>query len=190
MAKIYGYARVSSTGQNLDAQIETLEKNNCSFIFEEKESGKDTKGRNKLNLMLEMIEKGDTVIVTKLDRLARSMLDFHSIQAKIKNKGGKLKVLDMGIDPDTKQGQLVLGVLASVAQFERALIRERQAEGIARAKAQGKHLGRPKLTKKARGQVIELNKLNKTKKVIAEKTGLGISTIYRILKQEKEAQNV
>ncbi len=178
------YARVSSTGQKLDVQRELLEKEGCKHFFEEKVSGKD-RNRPELTLMLKTIRKGDVVVVTKLDRLARSMSDFWNIYDEIKEKGASLKVLNMGLDTNSSQGRLMLGILSSVAEFERELIAERRADGIARAKAEGKHLGRPKMTDAIKVQVKEMLEAGSTKTAIAEDLNIGVSTVYKIQKELK-----
>ena len=184
MSHKIGYARVSSTGQKLEVQRELLEKEGCNSIFEEKVSGKN-RNRPELTLLLKTIRKGDVVIVSKLDRLARSMSDFWKIYDEIKKAGASLKILNMGLDTNSSQGRLMLGILASVAEFERELIKERQADGIAKAKASGKHLGRPKLTQEIKEQVMTMLKSGETKKAVANKLNLGISTVYKIQKENR-----
>lgn len=184
MTHIIGYARVSSTGQKLDVQRELLEKEGCNSIFEEKLSGKNL-DRPELTLLLKTIRKDDIVVVSKLDRLARSMADFWNVYDQIKDKGASLKILNMGLDTNSSQGRLMMGILSSVAEFERELIKERQADGIAKAKAEGKHLGRPKLTDEMKAQVLEMIGLGDTKKSISKSLNIGISTIYKIQKESK-----
>ncbi len=186
MSHTIGYARVSSTGQKLDVQRELLEKEGCNSIFEEKVSGANLE-RPELTLLLKTIRKGDVVVVSKLDRLARSMVDFWNVYNEIKEKGASLKILNMGLDTNSSQGRLMMGILSSVAEFERELIKERQADGIAKAKASGKHLGRPKLTDEIKTQVMTMLKSGSTKKAISEEMNLGMSTIYKIQKEIKGA---
>ena len=186
MSHNIGYARVSSTGQKLDVQRELLNKEKCFSIFEEKVSGKN-RNRPELTLLLKTIRKGDTVVVSKLDRLARSMSDFWKIYDEIKETGASLKILNMGLDTNSSQGRLMLGILASVAEFERELIKERQADGIAKAKASGKHLGRPTIKEDIKIQIKELLQAGKTKPTIAKALNIGVSTIYKIQKELKGA---
>lgn len=122
-----GYARVSSVGQELSVQRELLDKAGCNSIFEEKVSGKNME-RRELTLLLRTIRTGDNVVVTKLDRLARSMRDFWSIYDQINEKGASLTILNMGLETDSPQGRLMMGILSSVAEFERELIREVQEQ--------------------------------------------------------------
>ena len=182
MSRIYGYARVSSTGQKLEVQQELLNKEKCAVIFEEKVSGENME-RAELSLLLKVVGSGDTVIISKLDRLARSMSDFWNIYDQIKTKGASLKILNMGLDTNSSQGRLMMGILSSVAEFERELIKERQADGIAKAKASGKHLGRPKLTNEKKAQVLNMIKSGVTKQAIADDLNMGLSTIYKIQKE-------
>ena len=184
MSHIIGYARVSSTGQKLDVQRELLEKEGCNTIFEEKLSGKNL-DRPELTLLLKTIREGDIIVVSKLDRLARSMVDFWDVYNKIKGMGASLKILNMGLDTNSSQGRLMMGILSSVAEFERELIKERQADGIAKAKAEGKHLGRPKLTDELKAQALKMIELGDTKKTISKALNLGVSTIYKIQKEAK-----
>ena len=140
--QIVGYARVSTTDQDLTIQRQQLTAAGCSKLFEEKESG--AKGdRPQLAAMLAYVRDGDVLVITKLDRLARSMVHFWSIWQQLETKGVSFRVLDMpSLDTSTSHGMLLMGVLASVAQFERAMIRERQLDGIKAAKAEGVYKGR------------------------------------------------
>lgn len=182
-----GYARVSSVGQKLDVQLELLEKEGCNTVFHEKLSGSNL-DRPELVLLLRTIRNGDVVVVTKLDRLARSMSDFWDTYTKIKDRGASLKILNMSLDTNSAQGRLMMGILSSVAEFERELIRERQADGIAKAKKQGKHLGRPKVTDSMKKKVIKMLGKGETKPSISKATGLGVSTIYKIQKEDRTAK--
>jgi DNA invertase Pin-like site-specific DNA recombinase len=138
-----GYARVSSTGQSLEVQLEALRAAGCEETFEEKKSGKTGSKRPQLEAVLKFIRKGDCLVVTKLDRLARSTLDLHQIAQRLAEKGADLMVIGQpGMDTTTPTGKLLFTVLGAIGEFERSLILERTAEGRAKAKAAGKHLGR------------------------------------------------
>src|SRR3954470_10962353 len=143
----YGYARVSTDGQSLDAQLEQLRKAKCAKIFREKLSGATT-DRAQLARLLKVLKPGDLVIVTRLDRLARSTRDLLNVLATITElKAGFRSLSDTWADTTTPHGRLMLTVLGGLAEFERDLIRTRTGEGRARAKARGVKLGRkPKLT--------------------------------------------
>jgi DNA invertase Pin-like site-specific DNA recombinase len=141
---LIGYARVSSTGQDHATQIERLKAHGCEKIYEEKQSGLD-KERPQLARALDKVREGDVLVVTKLDRLARSASHLYQIVDTLSAEGAGLRVLDDGgIDTTARSGKLLFGILASFAEFETALRKERQMEGIARAKAEGRTGGRPK----------------------------------------------
>src|SRR4029079_11683528 len=137
-----GYARVSSTGQDLAVQLEKLEKAGCQKLFKEKRSGIDT-GRPELKRCLEYRREGDTLLVTKIDRLARSTSDLYRIISKLAEKGVAFKVVDdPTIDTTSRTGKLVMGILALIAEFENDIRGEHQMDGIARAKDRGIQFGR------------------------------------------------
>ena len=134
-----GYARVSSSGQSLDVQLEALAQI-CEKIYREKQSGKSTDGRPELEHALEALRPGDELVVTRLDRLARSVPDLYAIVQRIVDAGAEFSCLQQGaVDTRSATGKLMLAVLGAVAEFERNLLLERQREGIARAKAAGKY---------------------------------------------------
>lgn len=140
---LYGYARVSTNGQSLDAQLAALKAAGCVKVFAEKQSGVKT-DRKELAKALAKLQAGDTLIVTKIDRLARSTLDLLNTIKAITTKGAGFKSLgDAVIDTTTAHGELMLGILAVLAQFERRLIIDRTSEGRAIAKANGVKFGRP-----------------------------------------------
>ena len=142
MMPTVGYARVSSTGQDLTVQLEKLEGTGCDKIFKEKRSGVDA-GRPELKRCLEYLRDGDTLLVTKIDRLARSTSDLYRIVAMLSEKGVAFKVTDdPAIDTTSRTGKLVMGILALIAEFENDIRRERQMDGIAKAKNRGVKFGR------------------------------------------------
>jgi len=191
----YGYSRVSSVGQNLDAQILKLEEYGCDKIFKEKISGRNKDNRPEFRKLLETVKEGDAVVVTKLDRFARSTKDALVTIETINNKGVSLVVLNMGgdkVDTSTPIGKLMITVLAGIAEFEADMIRERQLEGIQLAKQRGVYKGRPKkYTGKHAGlqHAIELfNKRDENKKTVDEIcsiTKVSRATLYRSLRGEK-----
>lgn len=176
-----GYARVSTTDQNLDTQLDELTKAGCEEIFQEKRSGVDSE-REQLATALRMMRKNDVFVVTKLDRVARSMVDFWNIVQEIEKKGASVQVLNMNLDTASSQGRLMMGVLSSVAEFERSLIRERQQDGIERAKSKGKHLGRPKMDEQLKADVVAFVQAGNSKPAAAEKFNIGVSTVYKLMK--------
>jgi DNA invertase Pin-like site-specific DNA recombinase len=175
-----GYARVSSVGQSLDVQLEKLK--DCDKVFKEKRSGVDT-GRPALKQCLEFLREGDTLLVTKIDRLARSTSDLYRIISDLAEKGVSFKVLDdPSIDTTSRTGKLVMGILALIAEFENDIRRERQMDGIAKAKGQGVKFGRKlQLVPDRVQQIIELRRAGKTVPSIMEETGLSKASVYRAL---------
>lgn len=192
----YGYARVSSAGQNLDAQINQLNGVKCEKIFREKVSGRQKEGRQQLRILLETVKEGDSIVVTKLDRFARSTKDALNTIEELNKKGAALIVLNMGgdrLDTSTPIGKLMITVLAGIAEFEADMIRERQLEGIQEAKKRGVYKGRPKkYTKKNNTLNHALDLFEKrsvngmTVKKIEEITKISRSTLYRERKKRKE----
>lgn len=140
---IIGYARVSSTGQNEAAQVEILKGKGAEKVFVDKASGTTREGREKLAQAIEWARAGDVLMVTRLDRLARSVIDLHAIAEELKAKSVDLIVTEQNLDTTTPNGRLMFNVLGSIAEFENDLRKERQAEGIAKAKADGRYKGRP-----------------------------------------------
>src|ERR1051325_11369071 len=145
MMPVVGYARVSSNGQDLTVQLEKLEKAGCHKVFKEKRSGVDA-GRPELRRCLEYLREGDTLLVTKIDRLARSTSDLYRIISLLAEKGGSFKVTDdPSIDTTSRTGKLVMGILALIAEFENDIRRERQMDGIKKAQDRGVRFGRKPL---------------------------------------------
>ena len=194
MAKI-GYARVSSTGQNLDRQIELLNKANVDKIFEEKQSGAKIENRPKLMEMLDYIREKDIVIVAELDRLGRNTKDLDYIINTIQNKGASLQILNLPTtqteDPALNKllNNLVLELYKYIAEAERKRIRERQKQGIALAKKQGKYKGRKKKYNKNSPQLVQAFKLmgqGYSIRKSAESTGMNYQTLRNYIKLYKK----
>ncbi|MGH0253292.1 recombinase family protein [Sinorhizobium meliloti] len=176
---IIGYARVSSTGQDHTTQIERLKAAGAEKVFEEKLSGLDRE-RPELARALEFAREGDVLVVTKLDRLARSAAHLHEITETLDRKGVGFKVLDdASLDTTTRTGKLVFGILASIAEFETALRKERQMEGIARARAEGRTGGRPKTVDE--DHIRELKAGGMSVPQIVKETGVSRAAVYKAL---------
>ena len=175
------YARTSTVEQEngLTIQLERFASLACDKVFKEKVSS--VAERSQLRAAIDYVREGDVFIVTKLDRLARSVADFVNISQELEEKGVTIQILDLNLDTSTPTGKLMLNMLASVAQFERELMLERQREGIAKAKQQGKYTGRKELAKEIKDQIITLSKTMKRQEV-ADQLGLGVATVYRVLK--------
>jgi DNA invertase Pin-like site-specific DNA recombinase len=186
-----GYARVSTHDQKLELQKDELEKAGCERIFEEKISGK-TKERPALKDMIEILRQGDSVVVWKLDRLGRSLRDLIDLVAEIQSKGADFISIKDSINTQTATGRFTFNIFASLAEFEREIIRERTMAGLTAAKARGRMGGRPKgLTKKAMDKahsaLLLYNSKKKTVDEIAEELGLSRATCYRYIEIAKEA---
>jgi DNA invertase Pin-like site-specific DNA recombinase len=178
---IVGYARVSSIGQSLVVQLDKLEAHGCDKVFQEKASGA-TDNRPQLKRCLEYVRTGDTLVITKLDRLARSTLHLTQIADQLKQRGVELIVLDQAIDTSTPTGKLLFNMLASIAEFETAIRSERQLDGIARAKANGVEFGRKAALSSF--DIIELRNKRESGSLIRElmkEYGLSKATVYRYL---------
>lgn len=179
-AMIYGYARVSTTGQSLETQVKQLTPH-VDRIFQEKISGA-TKDRPELEKLLDAVNTGDFLVVCKLDRLARSTKDLLEIVGVLDKCRASLKVLNMSLDTSTPTGKLMLTMLGAIAEFERTLMLERQAEGIQRAKEQGKYKGRSPVPSEKAVQVHHLAEQGASWAVIAHELSISRTSVYRILK--------
>jgi DNA invertase Pin-like site-specific DNA recombinase len=180
---LIGYARTSTLDQkaSLEAQVRDLSAAGCEKVFEEQVSSVDVANRVRLAELLEQIRKGDTLVVTKLDRLARSVRHLFEITETLAEKGAALRILDLGIDTGKPTGKLVLTVLGGIAEFEREIMLERQREGIAKAKAAGKYKGR-KPTARAKADAVTALKVQGVgPTAIAKQMGIGRTSVYRIL---------
>jgi len=185
-----GYARVSSTGQNLEAQIELLKKAGCEKIFQEKKSGTKRTDRTELENALDFVREGDTFLVTRLDRCSRNTLDLYKILELLNSKNVAFKATEQEFDTSTSTGKLMMGLLSVIAEFETDLRAERQAEGIKSALARGVKFGaKRKMTEEQVVEAMELQKKGEmTNQQIADLFGVGRSTLLRYvaeLKNEK-----
>jgi DNA invertase Pin-like site-specific DNA recombinase len=180
MMTTVGYARVSSLGQDLAVQLEKLK--GCDRVFKEKRSGVDS-GRPELNACLEYLREGDTLLITKLDRLARSTPDLYRIVSQLTEKGVSFKVVDdPSIDTSSRTGKLIMGILALIAEFENDIRRERQQDGINKAKAEGVRFGpKPLLTLDVVQKIKELKADGATVPEIMRRTKLSKASVYRAL---------
>ena len=177
---LYGYARVSTIDQDIALQRSALKAAGCTVIRAEKASGTHRKGRTELQTLLEFLREGDTLVVTRIDRLARSVKDLQDIVHELKAKGVKLKATEQPIDTGTAAGKAFLDMLGVFAEFETNLRKERQLEGIAAAKARGVYKGR-----KPSIDAVEVVRLRREEKLgpaaIARRLGIGRASVYRVL---------
>ena len=179
---LVGYARTSTTDQKagLEAQLRDLTQAGCSKIFRE-ELSSVAASRPQLEAALEWVREGDALVVTKLDRLARSVADLVDIQGKLAGKGVGLRVLAMNLDTGTPTGRLMVNVMVSIAEFERELMLERQREGIAKAKAEGRYKGRKPTARARAAEVLRMRADGKTAPEIVEALGVSRASVFRIL---------
>jgi DNA invertase Pin-like site-specific DNA recombinase len=177
---IIGYARTSTLEQEagLDAQVRDLNAAGCERLFTEQISS--VARREQLEAAIDFARDGDVIIVTKLDRLARSVIDLLNIKARLDDKGVELRILAMNFDSSTPTGKLVLNVFGAIAQFEREMMLERQKEGIAKAKADGKYRGRAPTARAKAGEVAELKAQGLGPTAIAKRLGISVRSVYRM----------
>ncbi len=180
-----GYARVSTEEQELTAQLEQLQAAGVDKVFCEKASGVK-EDRPELSRMLEYVREGDTVVVCKLDRIARSTKHLLEIVDTLEKASVAFRVLNINLDTSTPTGKLMLTMLGAIATFEREMMLERQREGIRLAKAEGAYKGRKATARAQSSKVMELLSQGKTKQAVAEELGIGVASVYRIAKGKKE----
>lgn len=178
-----GYARTSTIDQvaGIEAQIRDLEAAGCEKIFKEHASA--VKQRDGLDEAIGFVRSGDTLVVTKLDRLARSIPDLYRIVDILKEKKVNLQIISLGVDTATAAGKAMLTMMGAFAEFEREIMLERQKEGILKAKKEGKYQGRKPLPTEIVHTVETYLNTGVSKAWIAKKMGLGEATIYRIAKK-------
>src|SRR5271155_2634849 len=177
---LYGYARVSTFDQDLTIQRAALKAAGCEVIRAEKASGARRDGRSELQVLLDFLRAGDILVVTRIDRLARSLRDLQNIVHELKSKGVALKATEQPVDTGTAAGKAFLDMLGVFAEFETNLRRERQLEGIAQAKARGVYRGR-----KPSIDMAEIRRLRDQggsgATAIARRLGIGRASVYRAL---------
>ena len=179
---LIGYARTSTVEQvaGFDAQVSALTAEGCERVFKEQVSS--VAERKELDDAMSFARSGDVFVVTKLDRLARNTQHLLDIVERLEAKEVSLKVLNLGLDTSTPTGKLMLTMLGAVGQFEREIMLERQREGVAKAKADGKYKGRKPTAQAKKPEVLALVAQGLTKDAIADKLGIGVASVYRMLK--------
>jgi DNA invertase Pin-like site-specific DNA recombinase len=180
----YGYARVSSNTQDYAAQVDALKAAGCERMFSEKASGKSTNSRREFEKLMRALVPGDTVVVCKLDRLARSSRDLHNIIGELQERGcGFVSLGEAWCDTTTDAGRLMLTIMGGIGEFERGLIRKRCDEGIERAKRKGTKFGRPAaLDAGQRRKIAERYASGSTMAELAAEYEVGEATIFRALR--------
>ena len=178
---LYGYARVSTIDQDVSMQVAALKAAGCSIIRAEKVTGTTREGRQELRTLLDFLRQGDTLVVTRIDRLARSVGDLQDIVREVKAKGAHLKATEQPIDTSTAAGKAFLDMLGVFAEFETNLRKERQLEGIAKAKAEGVYKGRPASIEATKVRQLKAENVGATE--IAKRLGIARASVYRILNE-------
>jgi DNA invertase Pin-like site-specific DNA recombinase len=183
MSQTVGYARVSSVGQSLDVQHEKLKAAGCEKVFAEKKSGRQVYTRPQLQACLAYVRDGDTLVISRLDRMARSVLDLAKIAELLAAKGVALRVLDQAIDTSSSEGRLMFSLLGAFAQFEADIRAERQADGIKLAKVRGVRFGRKAALSEVQKETIRRLRLEENFSVgqLQERFHVGRATVYRAL---------
>ena len=176
----YGYARVSTRDQDLSIQETALKAAGCELIRAEKMSGTRREGRTELDLLLQFVREGDELVITRIDRLARSIGDLQDIVRALKAKGVTLRATEQPIDTSTAAGKCFLDMLGVFAEFETNLRRERQLEGIAKAKAAGVYKGRKRSVPIA--EVKQMRDTGRSPTEIAEELSISRMSVYRALR--------
>lgn len=188
---IYGYARTSTISQvaGLDDQVAKLKAAGCTdqTIFREQVSSVKMEERTEFAKVLKKIKQGDVLVFTSLSRVARSMVHMMEIEGVVAAAGASIRILDMNVDTGTPQGRLTFNLFGSIAQFELENMLERQKVGIAAAKAAGKYKGRAPTAKAKADKVLALEAKGLTKDEIAKALDIGVASVYRILKEAKQA---
>ena len=175
----YGYARVSSSSQKLTTQLDALTAAGCETIRQEKVSGTSIQGRDELNILLEFLREGDELVVTRIDRLARSIRDLQNIVYELEQKGVVLSATEQPIQTNTAAGKCFLDMLGVFAEFETNLRKDRQMEGIQKAKERGVYKGRkPSVDVE---KVKELKASGMGASAVAKELGIGRASVYRAL---------
>ena len=183
---VYGYARVSTIDQDLSLQESLLVAAGCDLIRSETASGSSRVGRVELALLLEFMQRGDTLVVTRVDRLARSIKDLQDLVFLLKERGIALKATEQPIDTDSAAGKAFLDMLGVFAEFETNLRRERQLDGIAAAKSRGVYRGRKRSIDRGEIQRLrDVEQLGATE--IARRLGIGRASVYRVFASEDRA---
>jgi DNA invertase Pin-like site-specific DNA recombinase len=177
--QLYGYARVSTNGQDLAIQEAALKAAGCTIIRSEKKSATTTYGRDELRTLIAFTRKGDTIMVTRIDRLARSLADLALLVKELESRGVSLRAIEQPIDTSSASGRAFLQMLGVFAEFETAIRKERQLEGIAKAKAEGVYKGRkPSIDM---NRIRELRAEGRGASEIARTLGIGRASVYRVI---------
>jgi DNA invertase Pin-like site-specific DNA recombinase len=183
MTRIIGYLRPDTNGQNVQSQLDQLKAAGASKIFQE-QPAHTKRDRPQLDKLMAAVRGGDTLVVTSLDRIAHNTRHLLAIVESLNSSGASLKVIDKGIDTSTPDGEVIRMLLAAIADFERQILRESQSMGIAKAKREGRYKGRKPTAMARTDEVLALSAQGVTRQKIADQLGIGVASVYRILKNQ------
>jgi len=183
MTRIIGYLRPDTNGQNVQSQLDQLKATGATKIFQEESVG-TKRDRPQLDKLMADVRGGDTLVVTSLDRIAHNTRHLLEIVESLNSAGASLKVIDNGIDTSTPHGEVIRMLLAAIADFERQILRESQSVGIAKAKREGRYKGRKPTAMAKTDEVLALSEQGVTRQKIADQLGIGVASVYRILKNQ------
>ena len=189
MPSIIGYLRDDNDGLNVPSQIERLKASGASKIVQEKPTGKK-RSRSQLDNLTANVQSGDTVVATSMYTIADSTKHLLEIVESLNAAGASLKIIDNDIDTSTPHGGIMQALLGAITSFERQVMRERQAAGIAKAKQAGRYKGRKPTAMAKTDEVLALNAQGLTRQKIADQLGIGVASVYRILKNQSKPQAV
>lgn len=181
MPSIIGYLRPDIDNQNIQSQLDLLNAAGASKIVQEKPAG-TKRNRSQLDKLIAAVQVGDTLVATSLYRIADNSKHLLEIVESLNAAGGSLKIIDNGIDTSTPHGEVLVLLLGAITDFERQVVRERQAMGIAKAKQAGRYKGRKPTAMAKADEVLTLNAQGLTRQKIADQLGIGVASVYRILK--------
>ncbi len=187
MPRILGYLRPDVNGHNVQSQFERLTANGATTIYQEQPAG-GKRARPQFDKLMADILGGDTVVVTSLDRIALNIRHLQEIVESLNSAEVTFKVIDQGIDTSTQHGTVIRMLLGAISDFERQVARESQAKGIARAKREGRYKGRQPTARAKSDEVLALNAQGLTRQKIADQLGIGVASVYRILKNHAPEQ--
>ena len=182
-----GYARVSTASQSLDSQVHQLRQHGCERIFEDCYTGRTRRDRTQLHEMLRYLRPGDTVVITKFDRLARNLRDLLNLMEEIHARKATVKSLGQDFDTTTELGRLMFHVMGVVAEYERECIRQRTLEGLAAARAKGRVGGRPRALNERQVRVVwDLHSQGDSMRDIADVINVSVGTVHRVIQRERD----
>ncbi len=185
MGHLYGYAVASLRNQDLSAQLKEMRQAGVKNVFQETLASIDAE-RPEFGKLMTSVRAGDTIVVTRIDRIARNTRHFLDITQDLNRRGICLRVLGIQLNTSTENGQMMLSMLRAIAEFERELLLERQKEGIEKAKLAGKFKGRKATARAKSDKVLKLLEKGLTRQQVADKLKIGVASVYRILKESKE----